>query len=1075
MKRKVSVFSLSVGRWALSVERSRARSGATLLVTLGVLTVVSVLIATFLLTARHQRQSAKRYRDKTVARQALDVALQRAMQFADGAMIASNYVNASSTPIDPGSERLRRAAPVNAWYRRDYQPDPDSEITDKVNYQTQDVLLVPVIKEDDETSFKTNALTVNLLTEEVCRLLPPALTNRFSGTEKLRSGWIDLGTGTRVSFAVVNVSGFIDAHRYDFSNGLIQPATQTYTRAYYDQQDLANNPRLTPEEIEDKTTLSFDPGPDAIPYYQSTAVVDPRLGLREFPVTNKFCLSTLTNFFDTSSAQGYERLRVTLPFEYEWLRSVSNQLNAAQAGGDVVLGDVGKLAWNIAAYMTPSRVPMISFPGVALASRADYGIEDVPLINEVSVFNCCDEDGNYDALFDQRISDIKNELQLRFEQEVQQLFPDGSVTLAPISTISNVYAAAVELWYPFAPRPINDVSYPDSELRVYLGVYTNQAQILTTTNTQWTASDLADWYGLNDPTVAQLEAYIWNDLYESDPDTVTNSLFWQLIETNELVVAVIQDPDTLDQDNLLDFSTGLATGYIGVYTDPATGLVPTNNPYRALLETYAPASTNLTPEEAALYYATPANYIPALVTVLTSRVDEVDRYEEGGFSSSRQSLMQRYLPAEKIQVGPFGEGSMMWTPDNPLRNEDFNTHGFCAITNTTDLVYFPILEKNPDEKVCRVVFLPLGGTCKLWVRPLVAVKEPGNYGLSENDGYEPADEALLVKEGENSQVTVVTWPPSEAQRSPEGREEYCLSVADPRNNAWGSDWYSAPNSFGSANRRLASGTDEGTGDSSEEGTASGATDMIPGVAELPFIHADQPFRSIGELGFITADLDAKLYNQQNHRHPLDKVRDTVDFSTRTGAALLDRFTLSPTNRPMRGLVQANTPYDSVIRKLLEHTPLGWTNDLYEANAHLQELEDPRLSTLSECWTNTLFKVYDPMQWDRQQSGLPGWRCFSDMLPDLSTNILLHAEPAVADLEDDAFYRHDYVEDIMRNFIDHVSFRQNIFVVVIAAQTLSPASSAQSPVILSDQRAAVTVLRDAFTGRWMINDWTWLTE
>jgi hypothetical protein len=47
--------------------------------------------------------------------------------------------------------------------------------------------------------------------------------------------------------------------------------------------------------------------------------------------------------------------------------------------------------------------------------------------------------------------------------------------------------------------------------------------------------------------------------------------------------------------------------------------------------------------------------------------------------------------------------------------------------------------------------------------------------------------------------------------------------------------------------------------------------------------------------------------------------------------------------------------------------------------------------------------------------------------------------------------------------------------VIAAQTLSPASTPSRPVVLADQRAAVTVIRDAFTGRWTIHDWRWLTE
>ena len=99
-----------------------------------------------------------------------------------------------------------------------------------------------------------------------------------------------------------------------------------------------------------------------------------------------------------------------------------------------------------------------------------------------------------------------------------------------------------------------------------------------------------------------------------------------------------------------------------------------------------------------------------------------------------------------------------------------------------------------------------------------------------------------------------------------------------------------------------------------------------------------------------------------------------------------------------------------------------------------------------------------------------------MLPDLSTNALLNSVgPAPVQAAGDSPGVYDYLEDVMRGLIDKVSFRQNIFVVVVAAQTLSPASTDEHPIVLADQRAAVTVIRDAFTGRWAIHDWTWLTE
>lgn len=1067
------------------------RSGATLLVTLGVMTVLSVMVVTFLLTVRYQRLSAQHYRDKTVARQVLETALLRAMQYADHAMLASNYVSQASAPLNPNQQLLRRVYPVGTWYSRDYQPDPANPITDEVVYQTQEALMVPVIEEPGATSFATNALTVNLLTAEVRRLLPPVLTNRLDFDDgKLRCGWINLGTGSRVAFAVINCSGLIDAHTYDFENACLRPATQSYARTYYNQQDLINDRGGSAttldkrEELSHMATLSYDPAPYTTPFASHSSSVHPQLGYRDFSSTNKFNLNTLTNFFDKASSRDCARIRVTQAFESKWLNAVSNTINDAQRNAaGVVLGDTGKVAWNIAAYMTPSRVPQVSFPGIALGSRADYGIESVPLINEVAVLNCIDESGNYDKdIFGEAISQITTELQERFTRELEVQFPGGKVSLATPIVVSNIYAAAAELWYPFAPRPVHDENRPDESVRLYLGVYTNKGEVVTTVNKNWSAGDLADWYNLDDPTVAELEANILNDDYENDTGAFTNTLFWALVETNDLVVTVIQEPAALNSTNLFDFSTGLANGYVGVYTDFATGLIETNNPYRTLLYSYAPASTNLTPEEAELYYVTASNYIPVLVTVLTSRVEQVTWFDGGDYAFGSQSAIQRYLPPTKVQVGPFGN---MWHPAAPLANEDFNEQGFCAITNNEKLVCFPVLQKSESEETYRVAFLPLGNNCKAWVRPVVAIKEPGNFGLAENDGYEAVDEALLVREnasGGGETIGVMEWPPADAvPATATDARVVARSVADPRDNAWGTAsasvpgaWYTAPSTFGTVNKRSADDLDAAAPVAGEE---AGYSDAIPGVAELPFIHADAPLRSVGELGYVTADLAVKKQNRDRHapdRSGKPVVRDTIDFSTAAGASLLDRFTTAPTNGPMRGLVQANTPYAYVIRKLIEDTPYGWTNWNYQTE-HIFELSEGQgLEEVTEDWTNTLFRVYDP-SWDRERSGLPGWRCFADMLPDLATNATRHAQEKLAAQDNATFYRHDYVEDVLRGFVDKVSFRQNIYVVVIAAQALSPASTDANPIVLADQRAAVTVIRDAYTGRWMIYNWVWLKE
>jgi len=1029
-----------------SSSRIRAEAGATLLVTLGVLAVLSVMVVTFLLTSRHQSLSAKHFADKTVARQTLDVALSRAMQFADEAMIASNY-NGLVGSSQSAESRQRRVAPVGRWYSKNYETAAQFPASPPVQYQTQDVLLVPVTN-NNFTAAQENTRTVNLLTKEVLDLLPPALTNRLARdtAHPFRSGWIaDSESGVRISFAVLNCSSFIDAHTYDFSNGRLLSATQHCERAYFTRKDLVNAkdnidvPDL--DKLDAFGVFSYDPGRDAMPLYPKNNGVSLTLGYRDFSITNKFNINSITNFFDHTTDP--YRLKATRLFEEQWLKPVTNALGAANLPNEgVSLGSAQKVAWNIANYMSPSRVPVISYPGVALASRADYGVEDVPLINEVQVFKCTDNNVNaVDGVFEKTVSDLQTTLKNNLENYVAAHGTEGTICEPVVMT--NIYAAAVEVWYPFSPRPI------PFDTRVFVGVYTNQDQVATTTNSNWTATDLADYYGLNNPSAAELSISLLNDLFVNDPDSLTNSTFWSGIQNNVLVVSAIENPSTFNETNLLPIATGLATGLVWVYTDPNSGRIAADNPYTDLIYFYAPADTNMTPDEATTYYAMASNYVPVVTIVLTNRVEDLFGEEGGSIIEGAQTIVEKNLPASKIEVGAFDVlGPNGYRVGNG-QDFDFNTHGFCVVTNTKTLICFPSYTLSSSEgsgrSTAHVDLSPLDGAGGrfAWIRPLVAIKEENGDTTSENNGYEAVDEALLTEE--NSTISVLKWS---------GVNSY--SVADPRANAWASLWYNnVANTFGSTNE-----------------IPLGWTFSCP--AELPFIHADVPFQSIGELGHITIDLNKKADNKAYY--PNNTAYDTIDFATRAGAATLDRFTIASSNAPLYGLIQANTTYADVIQQIHTGIPMGWTNgtghvDEQEHGFALSETDD-EVRKLTANWTNTLFRTESG---DEDLNGRPGWSCFADMLPDLSTNATLRAELDFSSRESDKYYSHDYIEDVMRGIIDKVSFRQNIFVVVIAAQTLSPASTDEHPIILADQRAAVTVIRDAYTGRWAIYNWTWLTE
>jgi hypothetical protein len=86
-----------------------------------------------------------------------------------------------------------------------------------------------------------------------------------------------------------------------------------------------------------------------------------------------------------------------------------------------------------------------------------------------------------------------------------------------------------------------------------------------------------------------------------------------------------------------------------------------------------------------------------------------------------------------------------------------------------------------------------------------------------------------------------------------------------------------------------------------------------------------------------------------------------------------------------------------------------------------------------------------------------------MIPDLMKSISEMGQSETGQIPDKAF-----IEELVRPLPERVTFRQNIFVIIMAAQRLTPARHRTA-----EQRAAAVVIRDAYTGSWFIHDWFWL--
>jgi hypothetical protein len=246
----------------------------------------------------------------------------------------------------------------------------------------------------------------------------------------------------------------------------------------------------------------------------------------------------------------------------------------------------------------------------------------------------------------------------------------------------------------------------------------------------------------------------------------------------------------------------------------------------------------------------------------------------------------------------------------------------------------------------------------------------------------------------------------------------CWQFADPRANNTFADaaWYSAAT------------------------PGMGATNINCTLSNLPLVVADAPMLSAGELRHIYAP-------------GMGLPNDQLDLSTSIGAACRDRFTACSTNSPVHGLVQANSPYTNVWKTLLSDISVGWTNAV-STDSQKTLIEDPDPQHLPSLAALTANSQINP--------GGRGWTCFAQMLPQVASNLAsVIATPNAA---------YDVRGDILAGIADRVSFRQNLFLVIVCGQRISPLGR-----VLADQRAAITVVRDAFTGRWVVDHVVWLTE
>ncbi len=280
-------------------------------------------------------------------------------------------------------------------------------------------------------------------------------------------------------------------------------------------------------------------------------------------------------------------------------------------------------------------------------------------------------------------------------------------------------------------------------------------------------------------------------------------------------------------------------------------------------------------------------------------------------------------------------------------------------------------------------------------------------------------------------------------------------VNDPRRNGHRNDWLRYEG---------VSFKENAEGDRDYECTLSGVTNAACAPWHtygqgLPIVHFNGPATRAGDIGYIyepysSFDKGATIQTNLWQSICLADGRALTShgsFAFSAGSALEFFTARCATNRSVRGLVTASSPYPAVWDALLSDIEIG------------QGLQRTRLPDSAIEWmTNVVGEVQHGLY---DASSIPiGVGDFCMALGDA---------PSYKDIPEhflsgeDAWHwsgsiGNDIKEDIVRDLCERLSFRQQLFLIVIDVRVTSPSLS-----VRAERRAIVLVARDAYSGAWRI--------
>lgn len=882
------------------------RSGSALIVVLGVIAVLTILVFAYSFAARVERIAARSVSDSSIAEEHIDSIVAAIMSTEVPMRLLGIYSTGGSLAPFSGRVDFSSLAPVMGDHTNHFSRYAFTSLASVYGYKPYGTC----------ESFLNNAST-NFMPSALHDMIT-SLDADWLNIETVADGDYDgdrptIYTNTLYAFAVVDLSGFLDATTmtsnevaYLKSVGDIMSASdflEDRARAlapsdpalsgYASYRDMALRNRGLAEPSGHILHFSYDPAPD-VTITNGEVYADLLSDNFDAILTPKLDLNAWTNGFsgDLSSPADLEEHYHTDAFR-EWFADVTNRLSFCG------LAEPESIAWNLVNFLDGDRIPQ--GPGPA-PWRDDWPQEDVPLINEIAV--------------------------------AQVPYSFG---------VTNHYATAIELWYPFSPRSIT----PDDDAQLVVAVYTN-------------------W-----PAFASSHS---NSTYHAHAS-------W----TNDIV------------------------------------LLPSGSPYGFTVTNAIERMEFGTSTEFAVFASQPSQYVSFPVTITDfvrsgEEVDKVRKETDGTWRHDASGTNILYRHVEHLPIGIQKYHSYARTDDGEDDGHAVWERREMTVTNEIRLL----------------VRVRLG---ERWV-----------------------DEAMAYDPDPDSPYHVAPY----RYTAPCGWQ-----VNDPRRNGFRHDW------------KPYDGV-EFTADGDALCTLSGTTNTLCKPfgrygQGLPIVHYDGPARRAGDIGYIYQPYSfSDDVSDYGYLSALD-VSDASGLRISTNAwqsiCLCDdrayashgNFTYSPgsvmefftarcaTNRSVRGLVSAWTWHQDVIGALLADMEIG-------SGLRSGRLNDSAIEWMKTVYTNVQEKMYDE---DSRPIGV-GDICMAfggvDDYRDIPGEYLDSYEP----WNWDGSLGNDSKEDIVRELCERLSFRQQIFAIVVDARVMSPAMT-----LRAERRAVVIVVRDAYTGAWRI--------